>query len=323
MEQILYAGNWELDLRFPGKKAGVAIFLLLSLCLLGVNAHSFSMHRTSRSSGGEGTSVYGKEPVYEEEGISDIRKDLITQIKMDRAGFDLTSPAGESTSGAGENLEVARKEVKRVDDKMTAASESLGGVIPNTGTTDTADIIPVSVQVHYYGNGGIPEETVINYETMSAVGADAPTPQRLGKVFDGWYLDAECTVPFTGTLSDNSGGFLYAGWKDLEYFRCNEQGIITACVGEGAVRDGLLLLPSESCCIGIGAGAFSGMEDQITDVYIPANITEIDPFAFADLYNLMYIEVEPGNPCYYSQGGILYRTDGEVAAYPIWYLQAE
>ena len=153
MEQILYAGNWELDLRFPGKKAGVAIFLLLSLCLLGVNAHSFSMHRTSRSSGGEGTSVYGKEPVYEEEGISDIRKDLITQIKMDRAGFDLTGPAGESTSGAGENLEVARKEVKRVDDKMTAASESLGGVIPNTGTTDTADIIPVSVQIHYYGNG--------------------------------------------------------------------------------------------------------------------------------------------------------------------------
>ncbi|HJF93469.1 hypothetical protein INF30_14045 [Lachnospiraceae bacterium DSM 108991] len=41
--------------------------------------------------------------------------------------------------------------------------------------------------------------------------------------------------------------------------------------------------------------------------------------AFDGLDGLMYIEAVPGNPNYYSEGGVLYTAAGEVAASPVWY----
>lgn len=323
MEQILYAGNWEMNLRFPGKKISAVIVLVLCLCLLGANAHSFVPHRAEHSSGIETTDVNVKEPVCVENSTDVLRKELSAQVKREAVDLDLAAPVEETVPDTEIKTEAFRNDSEVTGYYTATVPASSAEYAVDTENPGAEDMAPVSVQVYFYGNGGMPEETVMNYEEMSGVGADTPIPQRLGKIFDGWYLDAECTVPFTGEISGTSEVSLYAGWKDLEYFLCDEQGIITACTGEGAVRDGLLLLPSESCCRGIAAGAFGGMEEQITDIYIPANITEIDAAAFTDLYNLMYIEVESGNPCYYSQGGILYRTGGEPVAYPVWYLQAD
>lgn len=85
------------------------------------------------------------------------------------------------------------------------------------------------------------------------------------------------------------------------------------------MTDGIFALPSDAACTGIDAGALSSVAGLITEVYIPANITYIGPGAFDGLTNLMYIEATPGNPNYYSEGGILYTSAGELVAAPVWY----
>ena len=112
---------------------------------------------------------------------------------------------------------------------------------------------------------------------------------------------------------------LYAGWRELEGFVSDDEGHILACTSGLAVVDGLLALPGDPACTGIEAGALADVADQITEIYIPANIRYIAPGALDGLPNLMYIEVEAGNPDYYSENGILYTAGGEIVGCPVWY----
>lgn len=82
------------------------------------------------------------------------------------------------------------------------------------------------------------------------------------------------------------------------------------------LRDGFLVLPTSASCTGIAASAFDGVEDRIMEVYIPANIHYIADGIFDRLPNLLYIEAASGNPYYYSEEGVLYRTTGEIVATP-------
>ena len=206
------------------------------------------------------------------------------------------------------------------------------GVTDTPGTTDTPGatdtpgvaVIPEMLTIHLNGNGGEPALSTIT-ESMDAVSAEGwSVPFRLGKVFDGWYLDAGCTVPFTGVNPEEYVGSdaavleVYAGWRELDGFVCNDAGHIISCAG-GSVIDGIFALPSDAACTGIEAGALSSVAGLITEVYIPANITYIGPGAFDGLGSLMYIEAAPGNPNYYSAGGVLYTTGGEVVAAPVWF----
>lgn len=144
-------------------------------------------------------------------------------------------------------------------------------------------------------------------------------PFRLGKVFDGWYLDAGCTIPFSGVEEGAEQLELYAGWKELTGFVSDDAGHITSCAAEGVIQDGILALPSDAVCTGIESGALTAVADQVTEIYIPSNITYIEEGAFENLPNLMYIETAAGNPNYYSEGGILYTVAGEMVACPAWY----
>lgn len=200
------------------------------------------------------------------------------------------------------------------------------GATDTPGTTDTpgAAVIPETLTIHLNGNGGEPALSIMT-ESMDVVSAEGwSAPFRPGKVFDGWYLDAGCTVPFTGVNPENYTGAdtavleVYAGWRELDGFVCNDAGHIISCAG-GSVTDGIFALPSDAACTGIDAGALSSVAGLITEVYIPANITYIGPGAFDGLTNLMYIEATPGNPNYYSEGGILYTSAGELVAAPVWY----
>ena len=208
----------------------------------------------------------------------------------------------------------------------TPGTTVVPGVTDTPGTTDTpgAAVIPETLTIHLNGNGGEPAFSTMT-ESMDAVSAEEwSVPFRLGKVFDGWYLDAGCTVPFTGVNPEDYAGAdaaaleVYAGWRELDGFACNDAGHIISCAG-GSVIDGIFALPSDAACTGIEAGALSSVAGLITEVYIPANITYIGPGAFDGLGSLMYIEAAPGNPNYYSVGGVLYTMSGEVVAAPVWF----
>ena len=82
------------------------------------------------------------------------------------------------------------------------------------------------------------------------------------------------------------------------------------------LTDGLVALPTHDSCVGLRTGAFAGIEEEIFDVYIPANITKIEEHAFDGMSNLMFIEVAAGNPAYYSVDGVLYHSDGSLAVMP-------
>ena len=200
------------------------------------------------------------------------------------------------------------------------------GATDTPGTTDTpgAAVIPEILTIHLNGNGGEPALSTMT-ESMDTVSVEGwSVPFRPGKVFDGWYLDVGCTVSFTGVNPEEYAGAdtavleVYAGWRELDGFACNDAGHIISCAG-GSVIDGIFALPSDAACTGIEAGALSSVAGLITEVYIPANITYIGPGAFDGLGSLMYIEAAPGNPNYYSAGGVLYTMSGEIVAAPVWF----
>lgn len=197
-----------------------------------------------------------------------------------------------------------------------SAADNNTTTVPPVTETPAVEIV-TTVLVTAYGNGGIPEIAENTYEiadfTIEALG----TPERLGKLFTGWYEDAEGTIPFDGLREDTESLKLYAGWSEFPGFISNDSGYIIGCTGEEeAVFGGLLVLPFHKSCTGIEKGALDGQEYFITDIYIPANITYIEPGTFDGLAYLMYIQVDEGNPVYFSEKGILYDRAGNMIAYP-------
>lgn len=201
-----------------------------------------------------------------------------------------------------------------------AEDSSAGGVdVPGMETERPAEKepVPLTWKVVLRGNGGRPAESEYVFDSDAFSLSECEEPSRLGKLFDGWYEDAACTVPFSG--ADGKGGELelYAGWKEFEGFTANDEGLLTSCTNIAPlVTDGLLVLPVYDTCTGVAANAFDGVDVEITDIYIPANIHRIEPGAFDCLLSLVYIEAAPDNPYYYSEEGILYNWNGTVAAEP-------
>ena len=184
------------------------------------------------------------------------------------------------------------------------------------GKGEEDDVPITALTVSVYGNGGIPELTTFTVEPENFDAASLVIPRRLGKEFDGWYLDAACTKPFDGLAENQKALELYAGWKEFDGFICNDEGHITDYTDLSVATDGILAFPRSPDCTGIEYGSLEGLEDIVMEVYIYTNITYIAPETFDHLYFLMYIEVAPGNPNYYSKDGILYSSSGELVAYP-------
>lgn len=89
-------------------------------------------------------------------------------------------------------------------------------------------------------------------------------------------------------------------------FLCDPEGRIIGCDSGISVTDGVLRLPSDQGCTGVAAGAFSSMEAEVCEVYIPANIISIEDGAFGELTGIPFIQVHPANPIYGSKEGNLY-----------------
>lgn len=100
----------------------------------------------------------------------------------------------------------------------------------------------------------------------------------------------------------------------------NAEGMICGLSGsKEVIKDGVLRFPEEGCS-GIAAGALAALGSQVEEIEIPANITEIQPGAFAGLSNLGWIEADEANPAYVTVDGVLYTADGTVLlAFPaVW-----
>jgi len=99
-------------------------------------------------------------------------------------------------------------------------------------------------------------------------------------------------------------------------FLVDESGMICGISDSAVVsEDGYLTIPSKGCK-GIAAGAFSSCKSEVTEIYIPANITEIETGAFAGLPSLGWIEMET-SAGYYTEDGVLFSDEGTcLLAFP-------
>lgn len=324
MEEIIRLTGYEVDYGQIKRKGIYLIFTILLLISLYGTAERYreGMGKTDRNgivqSSPAASNLAGKENPGEEEilqvaeavsltnGIGDIDwwTDLEEVIPVENVGT--TEPVSVEESIPG----VPATEPSWVAETVAAVGE----------TTPEQEAVPLQLTIHLHGNGGEPSVATVTAST-DAVSPDGwNIPARPGKVFDGWYLDAGCTVPFTGVEEGISVLELYAGWREFEGFVSNDVGHIISCTDAGVITDGILALPSDAACTGIEAGALSSVAGQITEIYIPANIGYIGAGAFEGMPNLMYIEAAAGNPNYYSAGGVLYTSSGEIVACPVWYV---
>lgn len=104
--------------------------------------------------------------------------------------------------------------------------------------------------------------------------------------------------------------------REIAGFLVDNQGYIVGVTEALSFTDGILAITSDSECIGIRGNAFTDVEEDVFDIYIPENICEIEPGAFDVFANLMYIEVSEESLYYYSMDGVLYSKSGEEIAYP-------
>lgn len=104
--------------------------------------------------------------------------------------------------------------------------------------------------------------------------------------------------------------------REIDGFFVDDQGYIVGVTETISFMDGILAITSDPACAGIKENAFSGVEADVFEIYIPANICEIEPGVFDVFLNLMYIEVSEESLYYYSMDGILYSESGEEIAYP-------
>ncbi len=197
--------------------------------------------------------------------------------------------------------------------KEPAANETITEIVPEVVPAVPSPQLTVILE----GNGGVLKVSEVTCDADEFDLASIEEPKRLGKVFDGWYLDPECVNPFTGVADGTEELKLYAGWKDIPGFLTNDKGHIVGYTDSSiVVVDGLMIFTNCESCVGVENGAFDGLEFEILEVYIPANISYIEEGLLESLPYLMYIEAAPGNSTYYSKGGVLYYHSGEIAAMP-------
>ena len=111
--------------------------------------------------------------------------------------------------------------------------------------------------------------------------------------------------------NENEEEPIAVGNTDTGYL-INAEGMICGLSGsKEVIKDGVLRFPEKGCS-GIAAGALAALGSQVEEIGIPANITEIQPGAFAELSNLGWIEADEANPAYVTVDGVLYTADGTV-----------
>lgn len=309
-----------INLREYGRKCLSGILLIVLVHMLAASAEKFTVTDKSENVV-QVLPVTAGEDVFVDKGnvLKERVLDLFveTEIKVDRIETALLPDSmivesmkidgKENTMNGFYDVDAAAA-VNTAVDTVTVPSENAGvGETENPTTEENGT--PILWEVTCYGNGGFPAAASYSFDADSFTENDLAVPTYEGKIFTGWYVDEACTIPFDRAEGEKRKLTLYAGWK-TETYMLSDRGYLIDC-GPEMLSDGLLLLPSDGSCTGVEAHAFDKLAQMVEEIYIPANITYIAPEAFENLTNLIYIEVAPDNPVYYSVNGELYMKDGE------------
>ena len=103
-------------------------------------------------------------------------------------------------------------------------------------------------------DGGVALDSITTLDQTNGV-LNIPTPQRLGYVFDGWYLDRECTRKYTQSYIFTQDTTLYAKWTEKLPFPDVKKGAWYYDVVKEAYTRGIIT--------GYANGNF-GVNDKIT-----------------------------------------------------------
>ena len=199
-----------------------------------------------------------------------------------------------TVTGDGKDISKGISDNMTVNTRTVILTDSLENIVVNTSTTISTDI-PVNTPTDNL--------TEVPANTPSDIPVNIPTDNS---------TDTPTDIPTEVPTEEPE-----ATVKVIKGFTVNESGCITGYQDPLVARSGILSLPEDEFCTSVGSRVFAGLEDICTEIYIPANITSIEPDAFMELSNVFYVEVAPDNPNYYSECGILYNTDGELVYYPL------
>lgn len=299
-----------INLREYGRKCLSVILLIVLLHMLAVSAEKFTVTDKSENVA-QVLQITVGEDVFTDE-VKVLKERVLypfarAETKAGRIGTELV-PDPMIVQNAQTEMNERENTVSKFSDTVTPPSTDATIVSPNNTVTEEAKT-PVLWEVTCYGNGGVPALASYSFDETSFTGNDLDVPTYEGKIFTGWYVDEACTIPFDRAEGEKRKLTLYAGWKTKGY-ALSDRGYLMDC-GPEMVSDGLLLLPSDGACTGVEDHAFDKLAQMIEEIYIPANITYIASGVFENLTNLIYIEVSPDNPVYYSVNGELYTKDGD------------
>ena len=177
-----------------------------------------------------------------------------------------------------------------------------------------ADVIQVAA---------VPAEILVEEPMVEEIAVEEPVVEEIVAEKPGVKRDTTINVASEPVITnpdsmenvknenEDEEGSIAMGNTDTGYL-INAEGMICGLSGDKEViKDGVLYFPEEGCS-GIARGALSGLGSAVEEIEIPANITNIQPGAFAGLSNLGWIEADAANPAYVTVDGVLYTADGTV-----------
>ena len=177
---------------------------------------------------------------------------------------------------------------------MKAVFESITGELPVKPEKDVKTAvgtveIPTAVL--------IPEEPNPSAPEMSLPETAVPVLPEDGTVPSVPVEEFPAENPPEESVPENVNGFLV-----------DTSGMICGIADTDVISDGYIVLPAEGCS-GIRVSAFADVSELITEIYIPANITQIEEGAFACLSCLEWLEAEGSDSCF-TEDGVLFSENG-------------
>ena len=195
------------------------------------------------------------------------------------------------------------KEPEKMDERSVLSAEDI-----------QADVIrAAAVPAESLVEEPIVEEIAVKEPMAEEIAAEEPDVKRDGNI----NVASEPIITNPDSMenvkneNENEEEPIAVGNTDTGYL-INAEGMICGLSGsKEVIKDGVLRFPEKGCS-GIAAGALAALGSQVEEIGIPANITEIQPGAFAELSDLGWIEADEANPAYVTVDGVLYTADGAV-----------
>jgi hypothetical protein len=192
----------------------------------------------------------------------------------------------------------------------------------NNNNLPFEDIDENYAPVNYVYNNG--QSDTVSFERVGELVCEPDEPSYSGFVFDRWYFDEECTVPwdFDYDLMPACGITLYADWNanesiinNFRYEVIADEVTITGYTG----NNGYVTVPEKIKGLPVtklGNRAFA-YDNDVIGITIPKTVEEIAQDCFVESPYLSTITVASGNEFFTSEDGILFdKEKTELILYP-------